>query len=229
MTGYVPDKTAALINYSQNFLAYYKSIISDIFYGSYYEQIFCPNCKNNLFNFHPYIYGLYHLDQVYNHKQMTIQCGNNSLYINNESNLSEINIYDCLYFDQQEKLNPQICTSCFVNFHFKNIIFTTPNIIIFIFLKNFLNSTIKFKIEEEININKYYKFIESEELSNNYNLIGMIFNNSQNEFFAYCKKPQDTEWHIFFDELVAKDKIFSKICRDNAIPYMLFYQRKDNK
>jgi len=219
------NKKIALKHYLKNFQEQNMSIISDYFFGTYYTSITCAFCKYNEFKFFSYIYGYYSINQVYQHKIITWKNGQNTYYKNININLNEVNIYDCLNYDQQIKTNFQHCKKCgyTIIHNFQNIIYVTPTILSFIFnKKDFISYNINFLIEENINVNF---FIEDKNITN-YELIGIIFYFSQNRYIAYSKNPIDKRWYCYDDETVIVKKNFQEIIANNFIPYMLFYHKK---
>ena len=185
------SKKLAFNDFKQNFQEQYQSVISDIFFGSYYIQSLCSFCQNYFYNFQPYTFGRYSLNQVYIYKNQTLNLGQNELYMNNvfNININQINLFDCLYFDQQIKFKFQKCKNCgnIVQFYYKNIIYSSPTILTFIFNNDLAFDNISFFIAEKININIFVELKHNI----NYNLICMIFNTFQNYYIAYCKSPID--------------------------------------
>lgn len=225
---------SAFKNYLRIFCENNKSIISDIFYGTYYEITFCKQCGNSFYIFKPYIYGFYFLNEIYQYKTS----GNNTLYMNNNIsflNINEINIYDCLIFDQrlqdyQQMMNnnQQICNFCNTNAFctYKNIIYIAPKILTFIFRYNIIFlQNIKFVIQEMININEIYQFVENP-VNIKYYLIGMVYNVFEGHYVAYCKNPVDKQWYYYDDNNVEKKGGFQEIYPSIAyrFPFLLFYQ-----
>ena len=217
------NKDAAFKTFREDFLKEHQSKISDYCFGTYYTRTFCFNCKNDFYNFQPYIYGIYSLDQVYNYKYETIQYGRNELYRNTMYNIYQINIYDCLYFDRQLKYTMLTCKHCkfMTQCSFKNVIFLSPKVLVFIFNQNIALCNAKFITEEKINI----KYFVEQKVHINYDLVGIVFKNfSQNRYAAFCKSPIDKQWYFYNDAQVQKAISFQQIIMNNGIPYMLFYQ-----
>ena len=210
------DKNTAANEYFQYFSNGHRSIMSDNFFGTYYIHSCCLTCQTNFYDFQPYIYGVYSLDQVYNFKTMLFQNAPNAMTQNNE-----INIYDCLSYDQQIKNDEKLCKKCGVmtNFSIKNIIFVTPHILTFIFNKINLPS-VKFAIYEKININQ---FVENQE-NINYDLFGIIAIFPQEHYITFCKNPIDNQWYSYDDTNVQKKNNFQEIICSVGFPYMLFYK-----
>ena len=208
--------------FTENFGKNNMSLISDLFFGTYYSNFVCNICGHNGFNFQSYIYGFYSLSQVFQYKYMTCQNNQNTLYMNKMINLKEINIYDCLYFDQQIKSNFQICNSCHkrVPHNFQNNIYIAPEIYSFVFNKNDLMPNINFLIEKNINIILFSEV----KINTKYELIGVIYYFSPNRYISYCYNVIDNKWYCYDDENVKIKDSFQEVISGNYIPYMLFYK-----
>ena len=218
------NKDQVLQNYSIKSSNENMSIINDIFFGTYYIYSICSNCKHTAYKFLPFIYNTYSLGEVYNYKVFTYNNGQNALYMNKMINLNEINLYDCLYYDQQIKSNIYTCKKCSIStqHNFRNIIYATGQILTLVFNKNDLIPDINFLIEENIDITN---LVESKQYKI-YELIGIIFYFLPNRYLTYCKSPIDKKWYFYEDAKVEIIKNFQKITNNNFIPYMMFYQRK---
>ena len=209
--------------YYQNNKDENRSIISKLFFGIYHKISKCNNCGNQSYKYESYIYGLYSLSQVYKYKLLTIQNGANVLYMNKPYNISQITIYDCLYFDQQMKYNQEICKKCGVETPciFQNIIYNPPEILTFIFNKADIINNIFFVISDKINIKDFI----ANKVDKIYELIGIIIYFHPNRYTAYCQNPIDKQWYHYQDTNVYKMNNFQEITINNYIPYILFYQQ----
>ncbi len=217
------DKKKSFDNYLNNFKQNNKSKISDIFYGTYYSysQFSCGHQK---YNFQSYTFGFYSFQQVLQNKILTYQSGQNPLYINRIFNANEINIYDCLFYDSQIKSGYKLCTICSVEqqCNNKNIIYSAPKILCFVFNKNENVPMMNFNIENNINI---YQFSEIKSMIN-YELIGIIVYFYPNRYVAFCKNPVNMLWYSYDNDKVEKMFTIEEILNKRLIPYMLFYQHK---
>ena len=217
------DKKKSFDNYLNNFKQNNKSKISDIFYGTYYSysQFFCGHQE---YNFQSYTFGFYSFQQVLQNKISTYQSGQNPLYINRIFNPNEINIYDCLFYDSQIKSGYKLCEICSVEQQCsnKNIIYSAPKILCFVFNKNENVPMSNFNIENNININHF------SEIKNmiNYELIGIIVYFYPNRYVAFCKNPVNMLWYSYENDKVEKMFTIEEILNKRLIPYMLFYQHK---
>ena len=217
------DKKKSFDNYLNNFKENNKSKISDIFYGTYYSYSQF-SCGHQEYNFQSYTFGFYSFQQVLQNKILTYQSGQNPLYINRIFNANEINIYDCLFYDSQIKSGYKLCTICSVEqqCNNKNIIYSAPKILCFVFNKNENVPMMNFNIENNINI---YQFSEIKSMIN-YGLIGIIVYFYPNRYVAFCKNPVNMLWYSYENDKVEKMFTIEEILNKRLIPYMLFYQHK---
>ena len=218
------DKNKSFQNYLNNFKEYNQSKISDIFYGTYYSytQFLCGHQE---YNFQSYTFGFYSFQQVLQNKILTYQSGQNPLYKNRIFNANEINIYDCLFYDSQIKSGYKLCKICSIEQQCsnKNIIYSAPKILCFVFNKNENVPMMNFNIENNINI---YQFSEIKSMIN-YELIGIIVYFYPNRYVAFCKNPVNMLWYSYDNDKVKKMFSIEEILNKRLIPYMLFYQHKE--
>ena len=217
------NKKKSFDNYLINFEKNNKSKISDIFYGTFYSysQFFCGHQE---YNFQSYTFGFYSLQQVLQYKLLTCQNGQNPLYINGNANMNEINIYDCLLYDNQMRSSYKLCKICDVEreCNNQNIIYLAPKILCFVFNKNENVPMVNFNIENNININQ---FSENKDMII-YELIGIIAYFYPNHYIACCKNPVNMLWYSYDNDKVEKMFSIEEILNKRLIPYMLFYQHK---
>ena len=219
------DKNKSFQNYLNNFKEYNQSKISDIFYGTYYSYSQF-SCGHQEYNFQSYTFGFYSFQQVLQNKILTYQSGQNPLYINRVFNANEINIYDCLFYDSQIKSGYKLCTICSVEqqCNNKNIIYSAPKILCFVFNKNENVPMMNFNIENNINI---YQFSEIKSMVN-YELFGIIVYFYPKRYVALSKNPVNLQWYSYDNDIVEKKYTIQEILKNKYIPYMLFYRHKKN-
>ena len=219
------DKNASFENYKNNFEKNDQSIISDIFYGTYYSysKFFCGHQE---YDFQSYTFGFYSFQQVLQYKMITYQNMQNPLYINRIINMNEINIYDCLFYDNQIKSDFKLCQKCSIQrqCNNKNFIYSPPKILCFVFNKNenIPITNFNFIIENDININL---FVENKDMIY-YELFGIIVYFFPERYIAFCKNPVNMQWYSYENDIVEKMFTIQEILRNKYIPYMLFYQHK---
>lgn len=206
------NKKLVLNNYAKNFVKENMSIVSDLFFGTYYRYTQFIYCKHELYDFGFYSFTIYNLFEI---KKM--KCNMNNLSITSPMIL---NIHDCLFYDQRVLYNFETCKKCCKSLQccYKNIIFIPPKILCFTFNKSVPNNT-RFLIDEYINIDAYIEV----QTNSKYELIGVIYFFYPNRYIAFCKNPINKMWYSYENEKVqqANFNIFQKMF---IIPYMLFYQ-----
>ena len=158
------------------------------------------------------------MSQVYNYKCQTIE--------NGTKNLSEINIKDCLSYDERIDKKQSKCKKCNSStINEQKIIYKSPDILIFIINRNDNQFEFKFLIEEYINIRCFVEKKENIE----YELIGIIYikyNLDETRFKAYCKNYNNNHWIGYEDENIEPKVDPQNIIETGFIPYILFYQSK---
>ena len=91
-------------------------------------------------------------------------------------------------------------------------------------------------IEFNVKINFYlelnlYNYIELKDTGTQYELFGVITHLGESgmggHFIAYCKSFWDNHWFKFNDALVSPVNDFKSEVIDYAMPYLLFYQKKN--
>ena len=87
---------------------------------------------------------------------------------------------------------------------FKKIDFyDTPKVLI-LYLKKKINAElykvpIKFPINEQLDLSKYYKGEKTENCYELISIINFVGNNYTGHYNVYCKHPLDNKWHLFND------------------------------
>ena len=86
------------------------------------------------------------------------------------------------------------------------------------------------EIYTEIDLTNYVQFKPNNEKIK-YDLIGVVTNKDNNisssgPFIATCKSPIDYNWYQYNDDLVISIKNLKTQVLDNAMPYILFYQKR---
>lgn len=214
----------ALMVYMNIFSSNNKSKISDYFFGTYYTFTKCMNCGNEIYKPKAYISQFFNLEDVRKFKYESCMNNLNILY-SSPPDCNIINIMDCLYYDRQGKPNPesnQICKKCGVitNINYLTIIYTLPNILIFIFNKANLIPNVKYSIQQQINID----FFVDQKQNKIYDLIGVIFNPYQKKYIALCKSFLNKLWYSYDDENAKLIDDIQIEFNNYDNPYMLIYQ-----
>ena len=210
----------------QDFLAYDKSIISDLFCGINYNMIKCGSCGTQSFNYETYFFLIFPLEEVKIFKNL------NNLN-NNHSNYNEVNIYDCFFYGQKinymTESNAMYCNYCenTCSSSICTFLTTGPEILIIILNKvKQVESNTKFNFSIEIDLSG---FIDMKQSGCKYELIGFILNSRESgnlgNFIAYCKNPISKEWNKYNDSIVTKIEDLQNEIFKFESPYLLFYQK----
>ena len=209
-------KYGVIVNGIKNFITTNDSIISNLFNWFEITENKCTKCSNNFYSF-----------QSFSTFDLNIS---NYIKYKKESN---IKLEDCLDYYTIPRIIKKFCKCC--NQYFENIttktIYSSPNIFIF-FLDSLLDSdnnslkNVNFLLEKRINL---IKFIENKLSPYNYELIGIIIHDiNNNKYLAYCASPVDKNWYLYndqnvnllnFDEFI---DIYNN--RTDLKPYILLYQ-----
>ena len=172
----------------------------------------------------------------YNNQQFNV-INNQQTQNNNNVDTDEVSIYDCFEFDKKDNVmsgdNSMYCSQCKVkcNAIMNTKLETGPEVLILLLNRGQgIQFNVKIKFEEYLDLQKY---IESEKYSRKYRLIGVITHigdsSMEGHFIAYCREPLDNSWTKYNDAFVTKVEDFKKEVIDFAMPYVLFYQRENNK
>ena len=205
------------------------SIISDLFYGIIQTTNECFNCKSICYNYDTFSSLIFPLEEINNIKINNNQ--NNSLVKNNNI----VTIDDCFNYHQNRysfnKYNIYYCNICkgSYNSFYTTKIYTSPNILILIIIRNTNNiNKIKIDIQEKIDITNYvlqkeiYKIIY-----NLYGVISFVSENKLNQYFiASCKNPVDWNWYRYKDINITPIKDIQKEVIEYGTPCILFYKKE---
>ena len=207
-------------NFYQFFVENYKSIISDLFYGTQKTITKCLNCGIETYNYQIYANIIFPLEAVREFKGKL-----------NPGKTTYVTFEECLeHFEQNNYftgMNRISCNRCrnLSDANYKNKLILTPNILIIILNRGKgLEFNVNLDITDYINIKKY---VENDNSPYLYELIGSIihYGNSGQDghFAAICKNKNDGQWYKYNDSLVNKTD-FNEI-KTVGIPYVLFYQK----
>ena len=225
------NKQLMLQNFSKNFVKTHNSFISNFFYALNYNRTQCSLCRALTYNYQIYFFLIFPLEEVRKYKLM----GNNGAF-NFNQNINEVNIKDCFEFDQKENImsgdNAMYCNYCkqtCASF-MSTILATGPEILIIILNRGKGNEfKVKLNFSEKLDLSNY---IELKETGTQYELFGVITHIGESSmsghFIAYCKDLWDNTWYKYNDAIVSTVGDFKSEVVDFAMPYVLFYKKKDN-
>ena len=225
------NKQLMLQNFSKNFVKTHNSFISNFFYALNYNRTQCSLCRALTYNYQIYFFLIFPLEEVRKYKLM----GNNGAF-NFNQNINEVNIKDCFEFDQKENImsgdNAMYCNYCkqtCASF-MSTILATGPEILIIILNRGKGNEfKVKLNFSEKLDLSNY---IELKETGTQYELFGVITHIGESSmsghFIAYCKDLWDDTWYKYNDAFVDPVNNFQEEVVNFAMPYLLFYKKKDN-
>ena len=206
----------------------YKSIISNLFYGTIQTKSQCSNCKTIKYNFQIFSFLEFPLEQVNEF------CFKNGLrkYYNGNGN-PDINLYECFHHYQNISTmngdNQIYCTDCGKNCDalYGTFLYSMPNYFI-INLNRGKNAVYKCNVIFP-EILKLENFVKFNTINSTFQLKAVICHigpsSMGGHFVAYCRHYMDNNWYKYNDSFVTK-------CVDkkeylNGMPYILFYQAID--
>ena len=155
----------------------------------------------------------------------------------NIENQNEINIIDCFEFDKKVNIlsgdKAIYCNNCnkICSYSICNLLATGPKILIFILEREKKQiSNIKLNFTPFLDLSNY---IELKETGCQYELIGVITNIEEcgirAHFISFCKEYWNNTWLKFNDSVVEPVKNLQSEVIDFGEPYLLFYQKVNNK
>ncbi len=206
----------------------YKSIISNLFYGTIQTKSQCSNCKTIKYNFQIFSFLEFPLEQVNEF------CFKNGLrkYYNGTGN-PDINLYECFHHYQNISTmngdNQIYCNDCGKNCDalYGTFLYSMPNYFI-INLNRGKNAVYKCNVIFP-EILKLENFVKFNTINSTFQLKAVICHigpsSMGGHFVAYCRHYMDNNWYKYNDSFVTK-------CVDkkeylNGMPYILFYQAID--
>ena len=201
--------------YSRSFFENYNSTISNNFCGFSNLKVECPNCQfiSNKIQFYNNL--TFCLDEVYSFK-------------NNNNNI--VNILECFeFFQKKESIGCKLCNNCHYNLNNKsqkNLI-TSPNVLIINLERKGMQSFIKLKYYEYLDISDYI-YSKNSQNPAYYELIGIIsYCETQNEnkhYFSFCKSFKDNTWYKHNNNTTHSSSFQEASNEGN--PYILIYSKK---
>ena len=129
--------------------------------------------------------------------------------------------------------NQNYCNLCkqLCNSIYTSNIYSSPNVLILILNRGKGNVfDVKLYFNETIDITDY---VLNKDSRIKYSLYGVITHIGQSgpsaHFVASCKSPVDFKWYRYNDALVNRINNFQKDILEFGTPYILFYQKINNK
>ena len=158
------------------------------------------------------------------------------MYQGNLQNIKSVDFNDCFlynqkidYFTGQDAMYCNICKNT-LPAYYQSLLYTTPEILVIILNRGKgIEFNVKYEFTEYLNISNY---VQRKELGCEYYLIGVVTHMGESgasgHFISFNKSPIDQQWYKFNDEFVSKVNNFKTEVIDYAMPYILFYQKKNN-
>jgi len=230
-----------------NFQKNNKSIISDLFYALNCNITKCNNCGTMSYNYQIYFFLIFPLEEVrkfklnnnnnFNSNFNNFNNFNNFMTnnISNNANNNIVDIYDCFNYDRRINFmtgdNSMYCNYCkqTCGSYMCTNLTSGPEVLIIILNRGKgIEFNVKINFYEVLNL-KYY--MEFNNMDWQYELFGVITHIGESgmggHFIAYCKSFWDGRWLKFNDAMVDPVNDFKKEVIDFAMPYLLFYQKKN--
>ena len=229
------NKELMFTNFANNFMQTNKSIISDLFYALNYNCTQCSNCKVISYNYQIYFFLIFPLEEVRKFKLMN---NSNNLFnnFNIMNNNNVVDIMECFEYDRKMNImsgdNAMYCNYCkqTCNSYMRTFLSTGPEILI-ILLNRGKGIQFDVKINFYLNLD-LSNYIEMGNTGCQYELYGVITHIGESgmggHFIAYCKEYWTGKWLKFNDAIVTPVNDFKTEVIDFAMPYLLFYQKKNN-
>ena len=229
------NKELMFTNFANNFMQTNKSIISDLFYALNYNCTQCSNCKVISYNYQIYFFLIFPLEEVRKFKLMN---NSNNLFnnFNIMNNNNVVDIMECFEYDRKMNImsgdNAMYCNYCkqTCNSYMRTFLSTGPEILI-ILLNRGKGIQFDVKINFYLNLD-LSNYIEMRNTGCQYELYGVITHIGESgmggHFIAYCKEYWTGKWLKFNDAIVTPVNDFKTEVIDFAMPYLLFYQKKNN-
>ena len=212
---------------SNNFIENDQSIIGDLFYGFKYIRAKCQNCDATTYDFQPYLFLDFPLDQIHILKSNATFLGNFPAY--------ELNLLECFIYKEKESIkslsdngitNCDYCNISSFDISLKTKLYSGSQILIIILNRGKeIYNDMRVQFHQEIDLTQ---FIELQHMKWTYKLIGVISligeNIDKGHFIAFCRNPITNIWYQYNDAAVKLVKNFKTEVIDSFKPYILFYQ-----
>ena len=221
------DQNFMLYAFTDNWRKKNISVINDLFYALNYNITKCLNCKIISYNYQVYFFLIFPLEEVRKFVLM-----NNGGFNNNM-----VNIYDCFNFDRKINTmsgdNAMYCNYCKQTYASQMCtnLTTGPEVLIILLNRGKGKEfDVKLNFPENLNLNNY---IELKETGTQYELFGVITHIGESgmagHFIAYCRDLwNNNTWYKYNDAIVTQVSDFQSEVVNFAMPYLLFYKKKDD-
>ena len=147
--------------------------------------------------------------------------------ISNLNEINEINLNNCFEYNEHSSEIKFFCNKCLQNtkvISYNKLNKCSDILTIIIYPDNFSNPLINFSLDLNLSLEQ---FINDKSNSYNYQLIGFLYFNSQNDVTkCFSKFPDDNQWFYYNGSTRSKSQNnVESIIKSNGIPSLLFYQK----
>ena len=231
------DKNLMFNNFLKTFAKNYRSMVSDTFYAVNCNVTQCSFCNSVSYNYQIYFFLIFPLEEVRKYKLTNYNLFMNNNF-NNFNNSNMVDIYDCFIFDQKVNVmsgeNSMYCNYCknTCTNSMRTFLTTGPEILIIILNRGKgIEFNVKINFYLEIDISNYIEMNDVGNMGWKYELFGVITHIGESgmggHFIAYCKEFWTNKWLKYNDAIVSPVNDFKSEVIDFAMPYLLFYQKKN--
>ena len=219
-----------LVDFLRNFTDKNKSIISKNLYGVAKFTLYCNQCQNTFYNFHCYSHLYFNIENVLDYK------------INRYHREDiELELKDFLeYYQKPETLRGDdgiFCPSCKTQTESTSIksIYSTKNVIIFIFDRNIGNNFNQtfINFEENLNLRDNVEYKKDDDKKREKFFLGGVINyylgddEQSGTYNAFVRMGKKNDWYCYDNENVYS-VTFDDI-KNNGYPVVLFYHKLTKK
>jgi ubiquitin C-terminal hydrolase len=150
---------------------------------------------------------------------------------------NQVNIFDCFEYNQKIEYftgeNAMYCNTCQMqkDSNYATYLYSPPLILILV-LNRGQGTQFRVKMEfcAELNLTSFFEAKQNNQ-SIIYDLIGVVTHMGESgasgHFIATCKSPIDGLWYQYNDDLAYRVHDFNKEILNYAMPYILFYQKRN--
>ena len=216
----------------EEFKKNYNSIISNLFYFTIETKATCKGCNYTKYNFQVNPFIEFPLEEV--NKYLLREKRLISL-VNKDGSNPDVDIFDCFEYYQKMDLmtgdNKMYCNLCRNSFDadYRTSIYVLSHYLI-INLNRGRNAIYQCKVifPEELDLTKFVNYKNLNTIFDLYAVICHIGPSSMSgHFVAYCKNRMDHQWYLYNDAIVTLCETPNDYIKH--MPYILFYQSKNNK
>ena len=224
-----------LQNFLHNFANENRSFISDNFYGISHTVTRCSKCAIDKHNFEAYFFLNFPLEEVRRYKLQMVINQNNMITSQNNMNFN-MNPNMMMKYNQKIESfsgdNAMYCNYCKLQLpaNYATYLYSPPEILILVLNRGQgIQFKVKLEFYTELDLSNFIQ-LKSNNMNVKFDLIGVVTHMGESgaagHFIATCKSPIDGIWYQYNDDLAFPVKDFNSQILNYAMPYILFYQKK---